>query len=138
MTYANRLTRNLRTTAPGVVYDENIADARDRAMFPHPLSVVGDFVQHARQWLEAELIEDARDVEEALEEWYGPTYEWEAGKDSFVQALGWGHVFRQYRRDFGEAPRWPSDLYEYAAMDLVSAVAGMVRDLASGLELDEE
>lgn len=133
MTYADRLAQNLRTTAPGVVYD-----AQDRATFAHPLPLVGKFVQHACQWLEAELIEDARDVEEALEEWYGPVCQREAGKDSFVQALGWGDVFRRYVEEFGHAPARPSDLYEFAAMDLVSAVAGMVRDLASGLELDEE
>ena len=120
MTYAARLNENMQ--------DANMADVRERATFLHPLSVVSEFVEDARQRLHDAAAENASDIEEALEEWHGPT-ELEDGTDWFVENLG-PIVFNRYMEEFGEAPARPLDLYEFAAMDLVSAVAGLVRDLA--------
>lgn len=124
MTYAARLNENLQ--------DVNVADVQDRASFLHPLPVVSEFIEDARQWLHDAAVENGSDVEEALDEWCGPT-ELEDGSDWFVENLG-PVVFYRYMEEFGEAPARPSDLYEFAAMDLAVAVIGMIRDLAAGDE----
>lgn len=138
MTYANRLARELRTTAPGVIYDENLADARDRAAFQHSLPAVSRYIYSAREHLEVEAIENAHEVANALDDWYASTEDTDEERDAFVQDLGWGTVFRRHVEEFGHAPASPEELYEFAAMDLAAAVTGMIRDLAEVIEAEGE
>lgn len=120
MTYAARLNENL--------LNADVADVQDRASFLHSRAVVSEFIEDARQRLHDAAVENGSDVAEALEEWHGPT-ELEDGQDWFVENLG-PIVFNRYMEEVGEAPARPSDLYEFAAMDLAAAVTGMIRGLA--------